>query len=176
MKCIAFAASTSSTSINKKLATVAVSLLSEERPGTECEVIDLRDYAMPMFSEDEERENGVPDAARKLLERIGAADALIISFAEHNGSYTAAYKNTFDWMTRMTKRVYEGKRVLALSTSPGPGGAASVLKSFTESAHFFGAELVGSLSVPAFNDVYDKNPGTLADEWKDKVRELVASL
>lgn len=169
----AFAGSTSSTSINKKLVVAATTILQRRRPSVEHHVIDLRDFAMPIFSEDEERNNGVPDGAKRLLAQISAADALIISFAEHNGSYTAAYKSAFDWMSRLSKRVYEGKRIIALSTSPGPGGAASVLKAFVSSAPFFGAEIVGSLSVPSFHTAYDAQTASLRAEWQDKLATLI---
>lgn len=176
MKIIGFAGSTSSTSINKKLVIAAVDLITHQRPDVAAEVIDLRDYAMPLYSEDVEREHGVPDSTLRLLGRISAADALIISFAEHNGSYTAAYKNAFDWMSRVSKRVYDGKRVLALSTSPGPGGASTVLKSFVSSAPHFGAVIVGDLSVPRFHTAYDLQAGTLTGEWPERLGGLVALL
>ncbi|MEO0482116.1 MAG: NAD(P)H-dependent oxidoreductase [Planctomycetota bacterium] len=176
MKCIAFAASTSSTSINKKLVAVAASLLGKDRPDAAIEVLDLRDYPMPMFSEDEQREHGIPDAAHELLGKISSADVLIVSLAEHNGSYAAAYKSAFDWMSRVSQRVFDGKRVLALSTSPGQRGGASVLAAFTASAPFFGAEIVGNLAVPSFHEVYDESTGALAAEWQAQLAGLVHKL
>jgi NAD(P)H-dependent FMN reductase len=176
MKCTAFAASTSSTSINKKLVRIAASLLGEQCAAASVDVLDLRSFPMPMFSADQERDHGVPDTAIELLGKISASDVLMISFAEHNGSYTAAYKNAFDWMTRKSQRVFEGKRVLALSTSPGQRGGASVLEAFTKSAPFFGAEVVASLSVPSFHDVYDEGAGSLMGEWQDKLGEVVGML
>lgn len=54
MKVIAFGASTSSTSINKTLATYAANLIE----GAEVKVLDINDYNVPMFSEDTEKEIG----------------------------------------------------------------------------------------------------------------------
>ncbi|MEL6740511.1 MAG: NAD(P)H-dependent oxidoreductase [Planctomycetota bacterium] len=176
MKCTAFAASTSSTSINKQLVNAAASLLRGQRPEASVDVLDLRDYPMPMFSEDQQREHGIPDAAVRFLGGVSACDALIISFAEHNGGYTAAYKNAFDWMSRISQRVFEGKRVVALSTSPGKRGGASVLESFIRSAPHFGAEVVASLPVPVFHEAYDRAAGALAPEWEAKLAEAVRAL
>ena len=78
MKILAFAASSSSNSINKKLVTYAASLIED----AEIEILDINDYEMPLFSEDREKELGQPDAATRFFNKIGAADALIISFAE----------------------------------------------------------------------------------------------
>ena len=90
-------------------------------------------------------------------------DMLVLSFAEHNGSYTAAWKNLFDWASRIEKKVFQDKPVIYLSTSPGPGGAASVMKTAVESAPFFGAHVVESVSVPSFHDNYDPEDGTFTN-------------
>lgn len=50
-KILAFAGSTSSTSINKQLATFA----AENLENTSFDVVDLRDFSLPIFSEDEEK-------------------------------------------------------------------------------------------------------------------------
>ncbi len=92
MKVVAFAASNSKKSINKTLAAYASSLI----PGAKTELLDLNDYEIPLFSEDKEAEIGQPQPARKFLAKLANADAIVISFAEHNGSYTAAYKHSFD--------------------------------------------------------------------------------
>jgi chromate reductase len=93
MKVLAFAASSSKKSINKKLVTYALSFLKD----VEIELLDLNDYELPLFSVDKEKETGQPFLAQEFLRKIGESDALIISFAEHNRSYSVAYKNIFDW-------------------------------------------------------------------------------
>jgi NAD(P)H-dependent FMN reductase len=151
MNIIAFAASSSSKSINKKLATYASTLLTD----ASVEVLDLNDYELPLFSEDKEKEIGKPELAKSFLEKIENCDALIISFAEHNGTYSAAYKNLFDWCSRINPKVYQGKSMVLLATSPGPGGASSVLASAVTSMPYFGGIVKGSLSLPSFYDNFD---------------------
>ncbi len=102
MKILAFAASSSRNSINKALGTHATSRLQAEfLPDAEVEILDLNDYEMPLYSIDRERECGIPAHAQRFFEQIGQADALVISYAEHNGTYTAAFKNLFDWTSRI---------------------------------------------------------------------------
>ncbi|NOH81951.1 NAD(P)H-dependent oxidoreductase [Vibrio sp. RE86] len=151
MKIVAFGASNSSTSINKTLASYAANLLE----GAEVKVLDLNDYQVPMFSEDTEKEIGQAEGAKAFLDDLAQADAIIVSFAEHNGSYTAAYKNLFDWSTRIERNVFQQKPVVYLATSPGPGGAQTVLAAAIGSAPYFGAEVKASLSVPSFYDNFD---------------------
>ena len=123
MKILAFAASTSRQSINKQLLTYAARLLHDGLvDGAAVEIIDLNDYEMPIFSIDRENESGIPLQAHDFFAKIGDADAILISFAEHNGQYTAAYKNIFDWTSRINKRIYQDKPAVLFSTSTGPGG------------------------------------------------------
>ena len=96
MKLLAFAASSSKKSINKRLVTYACSLME----GAEVEILDLNDYELPLFSVDREEELGQPKLAHDFLAKIASCDGLIISFAEHNGSFSVAYKNLVDWAVK----------------------------------------------------------------------------
>ena len=151
MKLLAFAASSSSKSINKQLATYAASLVADAT----VEILDINDYEMPLFSQDREDELGQPDAAKAFFAKLGQADAIIISFAEHNGSYTAAYKNLFDWTSRIDMKLFQNKPMVLLATSPGPGGAKTVLTAATGSAPYFAAAVKASFSIPSFFDNFD---------------------
>ncbi|MFM2481582.1 NADPH-dependent FMN reductase [Celerinatantimonas sp. YJH-8] len=175
MKVIAYGASTSSTSINKALATYAANLI----PGADVTVLDINDYPVPMFSEDKEKEIGQPEQAKAFLDAIAGADALVISFAEHNGHYPAAYKNLFDWSTRIDQKVFKDIPAVYLATSPGAGGAQSVLAAAKGSAPFFGGNVKASVSVASFYDNFDLEKGLLtnaaiADEIKAAVAKLSA--
>ncbi|MCF2907203.1 NAD(P)H-dependent oxidoreductase [Pseudoalteromonas sp. DL2-H2.2] len=159
MKVLVFAASNSRQSINQQLASYAASLI----PNADVEVLDLNDYEMPIYSIERETQSGIPDQAQRFFAKIGAADAIIVSFAEHNGSYSAAYKNLFDWTSRIDKQVYQNTPMLMMATSPGPGGAQSVLASAVGSAPFFAADVKASLSVPSFFDNFDSEAGELTN-------------
>ncbi|MFK7915345.1 MAG: NADPH-dependent FMN reductase [Pseudomonadales bacterium] len=159
MKILAFAASNSTQSINRQLLGYASTLIE----GAEIEMLDINDYEMPLYSSDREAAHGIPDEAQRFYQKIGAADALLISFAEHNGSYTAAYKNLYDWTSRIDAKVYQSKPTVMLSTSPGAGGAANVLATATKSAPFFGADLRASMSVPSFIENFDTENRRLSD-------------
>jgi len=157
MKLLAFAASSSKKSINKQLATYAAGLLDN----VQVEVLDLNDYELPLFSEDKEAEVGQPSLAKKFLSKIEDSDAIIISFAEHNGSYTAAYKNLFDWCSRINREVFQNKPLVLLATSPGPGGARNVLESAKGSVKHFAGDVKASLSIPSFYENFDVESGSM---------------
>lgn len=173
MKLLAFAASSSTKSINKALVTYAANILD----GYAVDVVDLNDYELPLFSEDKEAEIGKPETAKDFLEKIRTADALIVSFAEHNGSYAAAYKNLFDWCSRIDPKVYQGKPMVLLSTSPGPGGASNVLNAAINSMPHFGADIKGSFSLPKFYDNFDMSNNKITDsEMASELKLIVEGL
>ncbi len=165
-KIITFGASSSNASINATLAYYAASLVSNATR----EALDLNNFELPLFSVDKEKELGSPALAQKFYNNLGEADGIIISFAEHNGSYAAAYKNLYDWMSRIDTKVYQGKPVLALATSPGKGGAANVLAQAVKSLPHFGARLSGTLSLPSFNQNFDSTKNCITDQ------EILSSL
>jgi len=173
MKVLAFAATSSSKSINKQLVTYATGLLD----AVEIEIIDINDYELPLFSEDRENQLGQPALAKQFLDKIAASDALVISFAEHNGSYTVAYKNIFDWASRMNPKVFQGTPMVMLSTSPGPGGASSVLAAAVNSAPYFEGDVRASLSVPSFYDNFDSEKAEINNaELISKLRAAMQQL
>jgi len=173
MKLLAFAASSSSKSINKKLATYAASLVTNAT----VEIVDINDYEMPLFSQDKEEILGQPDAAKAFYAKLGQADAIIISFAEHNGSYTAAYKNLFDWTSRIDQKLFQNKPMVLLATSPGPGGANTVLSVATGSATYFAGDVKASLSIPSFFDNFDSEKQEITNQvLLDELKSALAQL
>lgn len=177
MKILAFGASNSSKSINKQLVTYAAAQLKEMSSDTEIEILDLNDYEMPIYSSDREEASGIPEKANLFREKIGAADAILISYAEHNGNYSAAYKNIFDWTSRIDAKVYQGKPMVIMSTSPGPGGAASVLGIAKTSAPHFNADVKGAVSIPSFYDNFDMETGQLTnDDLKSQILDALKTL
>ena len=170
MKVTCFAASSSRASINRKLVTYAAGLIKD----AEVEILDLNDYELPLFSVDREAELGQPPLAQAFLDKISGSDALIIAFAEHNGCYSAAYKNIYDWASRIQAKVYRDKRMLLLATSPGGRGGRSVLDLALSQIPRFGGDIRASISVPMFMENFDLERGVIINEEIDQ--ELRAAI
>ncbi|MDP5092331.1 MAG: NAD(P)H-dependent oxidoreductase [Polaribacter sp.] len=169
-KILAFAGSTSSTSINKKLATFAAENLEK----TQFDIIDLRDFTMPIYSFDEEQK-GFPEDAKKFTALLDNYDGFILSLAEHNGSYAAAFKNIYDWSSRIQNKVFRDKPLLLMATSPGPRGGLSVLEAGADRFSRMGATQVISFSLPSFGDNFKE--GKIVNEslfasLKEKITEF----
>ena len=172
MKIVAFGASPSKNSINKKLASYAASLFKN----AEVEVLDLNDFQMPIFTVDIEVEIGQHPIAQVFLDKIATADILVVSLAENNGNYSAAFKNIFDWCTRINGKVFQAKPMLLMATSPGGRGGATVLEIAKNAFPRYGAEVKATFSLPSFNDNFDIEKGKITNRDLDHdLRLLVAN-
>ncbi len=158
-KIIAFGASTSSKSINKQLATYASSLLE----GVEVEIIDLNDFEVPMYSEDEETK-GFSDNVKKFKSKLESSDAFIVSIAEHNGNFTSAFLSLYDWVSRLDRNIFGNKPVMLMSTSPGAGAASSAFGIAKAGFPHMGANIVGEFSLGGFYDNFSDGKITNTDE------------
>jgi len=75
-KILAFGGSTSSTSINKQLASYTANLVTN----TIVEVIDLTEYLAPVYSTDEEKK-GFPEKLLNLSQYMKKFDGYVVSLA-----------------------------------------------------------------------------------------------
>lgn len=170
-KILAFGASSSKTSINKKLATYAASLIDAETT-----IIDLNDFEMPLYSVDKQEEIGIPDAAKRFKALVNGTDGIIISFAEHNGTYTTAFKNIFDWASKVEKDMWGNKPMLLLSSSPGARGGATALGIAVERFGFMSGVVVGHMSLPSFYDNFKEGEGITNETFMDTLKIEVQKL
>ena len=171
-KIIAFGASSSKSSINKQLATYT----ANQFQNATIEILDLNDYEMPVFSVDKQAENGIHPLAQEFYAKIGSADFIVISFAEHNGNFSSAFKNILDWSSRINAKTFQEKPMLLLATSPGARGGSSVLDIATKRFPFQGGIVKGSFSLPSFNDNFDVEKGITNEELKNQLLEIVNSI
>lgn len=106
MHILAFGASNSITSINARLTRHAAQVMATETSkGAQIRILNLNEFEMSMYSPEREEEHGIPAAVHAVYLAIQAADALFVSCAEHNGSYTAAFKNILDWASQIDVNV-----------------------------------------------------------------------
>ncbi len=165
MKILAFAGSTSSTSRNRELVKYVLKSFKDD----EINLIDLNDYEMPIFSVDREKK-GYPEEAKKFLKNIEECDAIICSLAEHNKIYSAAFKNIYDWASRIEVKVWQGKPMFLMATSPGGFGGGNVLEHAKKFFPGFGADIKETFSLQKFDENFDLEKGEISN--KEFAKEL----
>lgn len=122
---LAFAGSTRKDSYNKKLVRIAAN--AARSAGADVEFLDLKNFPLPLFDEDLEKESGIPENAQKLKKLFIAADGFLISSPEYNSSISGVLKNTIDWISRPVPGEaplagFMGKSAVLMSASPGALG------------------------------------------------------
>jgi NAD(P)H-dependent FMN reductase len=122
-KILAFAGSARQDSCNKKLIRYAATLVDAEQ--AEITVIDLADYRLPLYDQDLEAAQGLPENAKKLKALMRENDAFLISSPEYNSGITPLQKNVIDWCSRPESDdepaldCYNGKVIGLMAASPG---------------------------------------------------------
>ena len=178
---LVFGGSLRAESYNQKLASIAAEGAREA--GAEVTLISLRDFRMPLFDEDLEASEGMPEAAQKLKALFASNDGLIIASPEYNSTITAALKNAIDWVSRATSpdekplSVLSGKSAAILSASPGGyGGARSLaqLRPFLENIHI--TVLPDQVSVAKAYEAFDGDANLVDPVQQVAVKSLAASL
>jgi NAD(P)H-dependent FMN reductase len=164
MKIIGFAGSTSSTSINKKLVNYTLSNISNGEHSTE--LVDLNDYKVPLFNVDVEERDGYPENAKRFIKKLGYADAIVVSMAEHNASYAAEVKNLLDWCSRIDVGFFQEKPMLLMSSSPGGYGGGNVMEAASKRFPKFKADIKATFKLPSFNENFSEGEGIKNDKLK----------
>jgi NAD(P)H-dependent FMN reductase len=179
-KILAFAGSTRTGSLNKKLA--RVSAAAAENAGAQVTWIDLRDYSLPLFDGDLEDREGLPENARKLKALFKAHDGLLISSPEYNSSISGVLKNAFDWVSREVPdekplECFAGKVAALLSASPGAlGGLRGLVTVRSILGNLQVLVLPDQIAVPKAHEAFSAEGALLDPKRQATVEKLAAKL
>jgi len=126
VRILGFAGSTRLDSFNNQLVHIAEA--GARDAGALVTHLDLRDYRLPLYDQDEESADGKPAEAKALKRIMMEHDAWLIAAPEYNSSITGVLKNTIDWVSRSDDGdespliAFRGKVVSLMSASPGALG------------------------------------------------------
>ncbi len=166
---LAFAGSTRKESFNARLVRIAAE--GARSAGADVTVLDLNDYPLPLFDQDLEQEQGMPENAAKLKQLFLDHDGLLIASPEYNSSITPLLKNTIDWVSRPAEgesplAAYRGKVSALMAASPGGLGGLRGLVHVRSILSSIGViVLPDQIAVPRAFEVFD-DTGKLKDEKK----------
>ncbi|WP_079978238.1 NADPH-dependent FMN reductase [Parachlamydia acanthamoebae] len=180
-KVLAFSGSTRTDSINKKLVTEAGNLAKQL--GATVTFIDLKDYPMPFYDGDIEKEQGMPNDAKRLRQLLIQNQVIFIASPEYNGSLSAVLKNALDWASRSedggsSRDAFKGKKFVLMSASPGQGGGTRGLAHLRSIIEGIGGTVISQqFVVPNALEAFDsqgklKNPQA-GSELKQIVQQAI---
>ena len=168
MNILAFGASNSLNSINQSFAEYVASQFNS----VHVDVLRLYDYDLPLYSPEREK-LGFPALVGQFMEHVAQADLIVLSLAEHNGSYTAAFKNLFDWCSRYKQKTFEDKSFFLLATSPGGRGGQGVLQAALDRFPRHDAKVLDSFSLPNFGENFSPEQGILDPSLRASLEEKI---
>lgn len=165
-KILAWAGSTRRDSFNKKLVRIAAE--GARQGGARVTVIDLHDYPLPLFDQDLEAEQGMPENGQKLKKLCIDHHAFLIASPEYNSSITPILKNTIDWISRPAPNessllAFQGKVASLVSASPGAlGGLRGLVHLRAILGNIGVIVLPDQIAIPKAHEAFD-NAGSLKD-------------
>lgn len=164
---LALGGSNSSKSINKKFAEFVAQQLE-----VEVTEMDWSDFTLPLFSPDDLLANGIPENALKFKALIDNSDAVVLSLAEYNAMPSAAFKNLWDWTSKIDVKFWAMKPMFLAAASPGGRGGASVLKIIKELIPHYGGNVICDFSLPKFHENF-VDGALINQELKKELEEKI---
>jgi NAD(P)H-dependent FMN reductase len=134
-------------SFNRQLAEAAVKHAPD---GIDVEIFEGL-AQVPLYNEDSDRPEIVPDPAQALRDAVRGADALLLVTPEYNGGIPAGLKNAIDWTSRPFRSgAIVDKPLAVIGTSHGQYGGVWAHDDTRKSARVAGARVLDdiALSVP----------------------------
>jgi chromate reductase len=122
---LAFSGSARKKSYNQQLVNIAAE--GADQAGAEITLINLADYPMPIFNQDDEAAHGLPESAKAFKKLLIEHDGFLIASPEYNSAFSPLLKNAIDWASRREGDeapllAYRGKVAGIMAASPGALG------------------------------------------------------
>mgnify|MGYP002735284016 CR=1 FL=1 len=132
---------------------------------------------IPLYHQDQRDEN-VPAAVRKLVEQVRAADALLFATPEYNYSMSGVLKNAIDWVSREQPQPFAGKPAAIMSASISLLGGVRAQYDLRRAMVFLDMHCVNKpeVMIASAHERFDAE-GRLTDETTGEfIGKLVAAL
>jgi chromate reductase len=131
---------------------------------------------LPLY--DEDLEHDPPESAQRLREAWAAADAILFSTPEYNGSVPGGLKNAIDWASRpRLEAVLRNKPVAVVGASTGQFGALWAQQDLKRILGIAGARVVGTeIPVARAHERFDAQGRLLDSEVFDQLRLHLTTL
>jgi len=131
---------------------------------------------LPLY--DEDLEHDPPESVQRLREAWAAADAILFSTPEYNGSVPGGLKNAIDWASRpRLEAVLRNKPVAVVGASTGQFGALWAQQDLKRILGIAGARVVGTeIPVARAHERFDAQGRLLDSEVFEQLRLHLTTL
>ena len=138
---------------------------------------ELADIRFPLFDDDLQQNEGIPEIVESVAKRIAEADAVVISTPEYNQSLSGVLKNALDWISRTDKKPWLDKPVALMSAAAGRAGGARGNYALRLAMTPFRARLLSAdVLVAGARDEFDENGRLKSERYDAQMADLMAAL
>ena len=132
---------------------------------------------LPLYDQDLDTAEPV-ESVRRLREAWGAADAVLFSTPEYNGSIPGGLKNAIDWASRPVREsALTNQTVSVIGASPGQFGAVWAQQDLRRILGLAGARVAGDeLPVARAHERFDHEGRLLDAELFERLRLVLETL
>lgn len=172
LKILVFAASMKASSINRRLAKLAESVL--QKHGVKVDFAEMQEFDCASYNGDVEQNEGFPKGADEFKRRLESNDAFLISSPEYNASMPGILKNIIDWASRFRPQPFNEKQALLMSASPSMAGGNRGLWSLRIPLEHLGTSIMPNMfslamAHQAFNEDGSLNNASLATRFEENL-------
>ncbi len=175
-KILAFAGSARANSFNKKLVKIAAE--GARAAGAEVTYLDFRDLPLPLYDQDLEAAEGLPENVMKLKSLMKAYQGFLIACPEYNSSITPLLKNAIDWASRPEPEepglvCFRDKVAVLMSASPGAFGGLRGLGHVREILSNIGVlVLPNQKAIGQAHRVFDESDQLMDEKQQTEILDL----
>lgn len=172
MKIIAISGSLRKNSFNTGLIRAANKL---KPANMEIEYFDIKD--IPLYNQDLDGKDK-PKAVLELSKKVEKAEGIILAVPEYNYSFTAALKNTFDWLSRVSPMPLSGKPLAMMGASYGISGTMRAQLQFRQVMIYLDVRVLNKPEVlipSAYEGKFDENGDLVDERAKEQIKKMLAA-
>ena len=175
-----FAGSARQDAYSKQLAAAATTLVAGD--GGKPTLIDLADFAIPLYDADIEMASGIPQPVIDFRRLVASHDGMMIATPEYNGFITPLLLNILCWASRPSPSddfgaVFQGRPVALMASSPGRLGGVRVIPRLRDVIAELGMVAVpGFVTVPAAASAFTEQGRLVDRQTEDELVSLVRRL
>lgn len=170
MNIIAISGSLRKSSFNTGLIRAAMELKPERM---NIEYFEIKD--IPLYNQDLDG-NNKPEAVIELSQKIVEADGILLAVPEYNYSFTAALKNTLDWLSRISPMPLSGKPLAMMGASFGMSGTMRAQLQLRQVMVYLDVKVLNKpeVLIPfAYEGKFDENGNLIDEKAKEHIRKML---
>ena len=179
-KILAFAGSAREGSFNVRLVRAGVEAVRSA--GGDVTLVDFREFPMPLYNGDLEKEEGIPTHAKRFKELLKQHQALLIASPEYNSSISPLLKNAIDWASRAEPgepglAAYSGKVAAIIAASTGQLGGVRGLAALRSILGNIGViVLPEQLIIPQADKAFAEDGSITEDRYRTSLAKIASRL